>query len=97
MIENMSLADVVFFVFLIVSINWGIKNNKLTILDVFIFVFSCCFWYFLSYVFQNKMLNALFPMHDSLAISILGVILLFGTFFLARYGVNKLRILINKK
>ena len=85
--------DWVGWIFLLIGIYWFIqyvKYNRIPILDIIV-IFSVYFvYYFIGYLFDTDMLNAITPhgMHG-FTISFVGVFLLIGTTILVKFVINK--------
>ena len=67
------------------------KNKKLTILSILV-IFSVYFvYYFIGYLVNTDILNAITPHRNGFSISFYGIFLLFGTSLLVVYFIGKYR------
>jgi len=67
------------------------KNKKLTILSILV-IFSVYFvYYFIGYLVNTDILNAITSHRNGFSISFIGIFLLFGTSFLVVYFIGKYR------
>jgi hypothetical protein len=92
----MNFGAWIFFSVIVIGFIFGVKNKRLTILDVFLFISIYLAYYFIGYLLHNEMLSSFTFKGDGLTISFVGIILLIGTFLLIRYVINKFIGKVNK-
>lgn len=87
----MNLGAWIFFVVAVIGLILGVKNKKITKLDMSLFIVIVVVYYLIAYLFDNKMLSPFIFEADSFTISFIGIILLFGTYLLLKYVINKFK------
>jgi uncharacterized MAPEG superfamily protein len=80
----------IFFIVVVIGLIMGVKNKRITIWDMSLFIVISLVYYLIDYLFDSDMLSPFTFKGDSLTISFVGIILLMSTFILVKYITNKL-------
>ncbi|MBM7602724.1 putative MAPEG superfamily protein [Metabacillus crassostreae] len=85
----MNFGAWIFFIVVVVGLIWSVKNKRITKLGMSLFLVIVLVYYLIAYIFNNEILSPFIFKGDSFTISFVGVILLFGTYHLLKYVINK--------
>lgn len=86
----MNIGAWIFFIVVVIGLIMGVKNKRITIWDMSLFIVISLVYYLIDYLFDSDMLSPFTFKGDSLTISFVGIILLMSTFILVKYITNKL-------
>lgn len=87
----MNLGAWIFFIVVVIGLILAVKNKRITKLDVSLFIVIVLVYSLIAYLFDNEMLSPFIFKENSFTISFVGIILLFGTYLLFKYVINKFK------
>ncbi|WP_117161691.1 hypothetical protein [Paraliobacillus sp. X-1268] len=87
----MNFGACIFFIVVVIGLILAVKNKKITKLDMSLFIVITLVYYLIAYMFDYDMLSPFIFKENSSTISFIGIILLFGTYILLKYVINKFK------
>lgn len=87
----MNFGAWIFFIVVVIGLILAVKNKRITKLDMSLFIVVTLVYYIIAYMFDYDMLSPFIFKKNSFTISFIGIILVFGTYILLKYVINKFK------